>query len=244
MPKPETVPAVRDWGDLAVAEWMLLSRQRTTSKFKPPLWWAILTAGETQHVSPHAQMAIERFLDSQGLDKVPAWPGITLPVGSAAYLELLSTAEIRQIVRALNVRKESFGNALVTSITVFEPDQDDEEYGEDEDNIYRHHFLANVQRVKEEIITMSQANREFERMNAGLVFPPLDAARPKGPLTTKREPQWPFPLRPTRYAEDSSDQTHTNLGPAPGTDTGKGKGPSHGKKRFLPHNPFHRGSKS
>lgn len=191
---PYKLPDVRDWQELVVPIWQKGAYRHISEGLTPPAWWAILTAGISP-VSPLAQEVIQRFLDDQGLDSVPAWPGITLPIGSTVYLQLLTTIEIGQVVSALTTRKKMFGDSVIASITVFDSGSDLQSRTN-----ARLHFLANVRVVNNGVRVVRDRNRAFESVEGGpKAFQPKDPARPTGPLSSKVErPLWPYPMRPIR----------------------------------------------
>ncbi|KAF2168757.1 hypothetical protein M409DRAFT_20774 [Zasmidium cellare ATCC 36951] len=262
---PDSLPPIRDWGDVVSAEYFSDSPNPPSLDHGSalPKWWPIL-ANPYRSVSPSATEVITDFLTDNGLSSVPGWPGITLPIGTLAYVQLLASPEIRQIVWPLITHKSTFGDATIASITVFDsnansqsmPQVVDVNDNDDHSRDVQLNFVPYVQQRSEHLRSMLKRNSDFDLTGAE-PFPPKDTSRPVGPLTSKDGPKWPCPLWPVRNFQTASTQMKEGPGPdtskgpsdgSSGKDKGKGKGKDNqsgsGRGSFFQVSHFGRRNKS
>ncbi|KAK4499769.1 hypothetical protein PRZ48_007955 [Zasmidium cellare] len=232
---PGNLPEPHNWGDLVIPEYIAMTKRKSSGTFGPPDWWPILTAG-LKATSPQAQEAIQAFLDVNDLDSVPAWPGITFPIGSLTYMQLLSSLEIKQIVWTFIQHKQMFGNAVIVSITAFDSGSTSPQGADTDNDLSQINFVAYVQKLSPLLKQMEADNRRFETRGRR-AFEPKPGVQAKGPLSSKQEPLWPFPLRPVKNLPNAPSY-QPGPAPGPGGSQYQGHGGQHDPVRGSSKNPY------
>lgn len=151
-----------------------------------------------QTVPEDTRKAVVGFLALYGISDLPSGNGITFPIGSAGYEVLLGTDPITYMTQFLIHHKWQLGNAVIGAITVRDSGDTQNKAAQEGDVEDKTPFFTlYVQRDTRLLRTARDENGAFED-NRQRAFTPF---QPHGPLSSKKGPFWPWPMRVVRKGE-------------------------------------------
>lgn len=196
-------PRIRDFSDLALTAYFASYEKTTggknTKDKRPPMFIDI----QCQTVPEPTRKAVVGCLAHYGISDLPGGDGVTFPIGTFGYEILLGTNPIAWMAQLLIHHKWKLSDAVIGAITVRDSENTQSKAAQEGDiGDKTPFFTLYVQRNSDLLNTARDKNSAFEagRRRPFLPYPT------HGPLSSKKGPFWPFPMRVFREGDRLDDK--------------------------------------